>query len=97
MALLRLALSRESESRTVDEAGQRGAPATTSGFASLARMLYAPQTSGTCWWSCTAPVDPREHKLKRSDLVRQFGPGPYKELTSVREGRNRNVQGPTAS
>jgi hypothetical protein len=59
-------------------------------------MLYAAQTSGACWWCGTAPADSREHKLKRSDLVRQFGPGPYRELTSTREGRDRNVQGPNS-
>ncbi|MGH2957135.1 MAG: hypothetical protein ACRDL6_09090 [Solirubrobacterales bacterium] len=57
-------------------------------------MLYAAQASGTCWWCRTAPGDSREHKLKRSDLVRQFGPGPYRELVSARGGRIRTVQGP---
>jgi hypothetical protein len=39
----------------------------------------------------------REHKLKRTDLVREFGPGPYPELVSVREGRERRVQGPNSA
>jgi hypothetical protein len=59
-------------------------------------MLYAAQTSGTCWWCRTAPADSREHKLKRSDLVRQFGRGPYPELVSSREGQLRPVQGPNS-
>jgi hypothetical protein len=32
---------------------------------------------GTCWW-CGAPADSREHKFKRSDLVREHGAAPYK-------------------
>lgn len=59
-------------------------------------MLYAAQNSGICWWCGTNPADSREHKLKRSDLVRQFGPGPYQELTSTREGRHRDMQGPNS-
>jgi hypothetical protein len=31
---------------------------------------------GSCWW-CGAPADSREHKLKRSDLVREYGTPPY--------------------
>lgn len=31
---------------------------------------------GECWW-CEAPANSREHRHKRSDLIREFGPGPY--------------------
>jgi hypothetical protein len=31
---------------------------------------------GACWWCC-APADSREHKLKRSDIVREYGDPPY--------------------
>lgn len=50
-----------------------------------------------CWWCREAEADSREHKLKRTDLVRQFGPGPFKELISQREGKARFVQGPNSS
>jgi len=59
-------------------------------------MLYTAPTSGLCWWCEGAPADSREHKLKRTDLVRQFGPGPYNELISARDGRSRNIQGPNS-
>jgi hypothetical protein len=32
---------------------------------------------GTCWW-CGAAADSREHRYKRSDLVREFGKPPYR-------------------
>jgi hypothetical protein len=60
-------------------------------------MLYLAKTSDTCWWCESAPADSREHKLKRSDLVRQFGSGPYPELVSVRDGKSRNMQGPNST
>src|SRR4051794_9915286 len=60
-------------------------------------MLYASTSPGLCWWCETRAADSREHKLKRSDLVRQFGSGPYPELVSQREGKLRNVQGPNSA
>jgi hypothetical protein len=60
-------------------------------------MLRAAEDHGTCWWCRAAPADSREHKLKRSDLVRQFGAGPYPELVSEREGQLRRVQGPNST
>ena len=59
-------------------------------------MLYAATSPGLCWWCGIHAADSREHKLKRSDLVRQFGPGPYPELVSQREDKLRNVQGPNS-
>jgi hypothetical protein len=32
--------------------------------------------SGRCWW-CGVPADSREHKYKKSDLIRQYGSGPW--------------------
>ena len=33
--------------------------------------------AGRCWW-CGSVADSREHKWKRSDIVRMYGTGPYK-------------------
>ncbi len=50
-------------------------------------------------WICGAPADSREHKIKRSDLVREFGGTPFKAtggLLHFVDGRpgSREVQGP---
>jgi hypothetical protein len=34
-------------------------------------------SQGICWW-CGAPASSSEHTYKKTDLVREFGPGPYK-------------------
>jgi hypothetical protein len=60
-------------------------------------MLRAAQDPEACWWCRSAPADSREHKLKRSDLVRQFGAGPFPELVSVRDRKTRTVQGPNST
>lgn len=60
-------------------------------------MLRTEESPDLCWWCRKAPADSREHKLKRSDLVRQFGTGPYPELLSERDGRTRHVQGPNSN
>lgn len=60
-------------------------------------MLHAAESPDLCWWCRKAPADSREHKLKRSDLVRQFETGPYPGLVSERDGRTRHVQGPPAT
>ncbi|MFC5112013.1 hypothetical protein [Kibdelosporangium philippinense] len=31
--------------------------------------------AGQCWW-CGSVADTREHRYKRSDLIRDFGKGP---------------------
>lgn len=58
-----------------------------------------PYTPGACW-VCGAPADAREHRIKRSDLVRNFGPGPYRggaKLLHVKgKSAPREVQGPSA-
>jgi hypothetical protein len=51
---------------------------------------------GRCWW-CGGTADSKEHKYKRTDLTRTFGPGPYVgDAAVVRgvEGMSRQVQGP---
>jgi hypothetical protein len=60
-------------------------------------VLRRARNQDTCWWCGVRPADSREHKLKRTDLIREFGPGPYPELVSVREGRERRVQGPNSA
>src|SRR4051812_41239366 len=37
---------------------------------------------GCCWW-CGAPADSREHRLKKSDLVREFGKPPFTDLRTL--------------
>jgi hypothetical protein len=62
----------------------------------IRKLNYA----GRCWW-CGAPASSAEHKYKKSDLVRDFGRGPYtgqstlnwNDLTS---GAQRPVQGPNS-
>jgi hypothetical protein len=52
--------------------------------------------AGKCWW-CGAPADSREHKLKRSDLVREFGSPPYHEertLQRVSKDGSQAIHGP---
>lgn len=43
----------------------------------VARANVIDVVPGTCWW-CGAPADSREHKFKRSDLVREHGAAPHK-------------------
>lgn len=37
---------------------------------------------GRCWW-CGAPTDSREHRLKASDLRREYGKPPYTDLRTL--------------
>lgn len=37
---------------------------------------------GHCWW-CGAVADSREHRYKRSDLTREFGPGAWRDQDAV--------------
>ncbi len=52
---------------------------------------------GQCWW-CGNAADSREHKYKRSDIVREFGRGPWAEPMLRVAGGNRQfrVQGPNS-
>ena len=47
-------------------------------LASQYRYDYA----GRCWW-CGQTADTGEHKFKRTDLVREFGSGPWRGSTAV--------------
>jgi hypothetical protein len=54
---------------------------------------------GRCWW-CGVVADSREHKHRKSDLIREFGSGPYRGDSAVVRGFDgalRQVQGPDAS
>src|SRR5215218_10369967 len=60
---------------------------------------YRHNYGGRCWW-CGAVADSREHKHKKSDLIREFGSGPYLGDSAVVRGFDgtlRNVQGPDAN
>jgi hypothetical protein len=51
---------------------------------------------GRCWW-CGAVANSREHKHKKTDMTREFGPGPYVGDSGVVRGFEetlRPVQGP---
>lgn len=53
-------------------------------------------TPGLCWW-CDSPADSREHKLKRSDLQREFGRPPYygaRTLQRITVGGSQEMNGP---
>jgi hypothetical protein len=55
-----------------------------------------PIRPGECWW-CGDPADSREHKVKRSDLVREFGKPPYSGLRTLQHftgQRTRSISGP---
>jgi hypothetical protein len=54
---------------------------------------------GRCWW-CGAVADSREHKHKKTDLIREFGSGPYLGDSAVVRGFDgtlRQVQGPDSN
>jgi hypothetical protein len=51
-------------------------------------------------WICNAPADSAEHRLKKADLVRAYGKGPYMGPSApvhVRSGVLSQVQGPGSS
>lgn len=49
--------------------------------------------AGSCWW-CGAKASSREHKIKRSDLVRDFGKQFDEPLVRLSKGLESSVQGP---
>jgi hypothetical protein len=55
---------------------------------------------GICWW-CGSVADSREHRFKRTDLVQEFGPGPYigrdETVAKANDGGLTTVQGPRSS
>jgi len=55
--------------------------------------------SNKCWW-CGNQADSKEHKYKRSDLIKEFGRGSYsgdKELVRVFDSQLRKIQGPNSN
>jgi hypothetical protein len=53
----------------------------------------------TCWW-CGMRATSREHRHKRSDLIQEFGPGPYRGDSAVVRGIGGDVfdvQGPNST
>jgi hypothetical protein len=57
---------------------------------------YVELVHGRCWW-CGAPADSREHRLKKSDLVREFGKPPFtglRTLTRVSGDDRHEFRGP---
>ncbi|MCW5206857.1 hypothetical protein VU08_08035 [Desulfobulbus sp. F5] len=52
-------------------------------------------------WMCGAPADSREHKFKKSDIVRRYGAQPFKEMGGVvhcrhSEKKYKDIQGASA-
>lgn len=50
-------------------------------------------------WICDSKADSAEHKFKKSDFVRLWGKGPYKndnELLHFKEGNQKFIQGPNS-
>lgn len=71
--------------RTIWGVGRRFIPAVPRDAAyhqSAMRSDHVVLVSGRCWW-CDAPADSREHRLKKSDLVREFGKPPFTELRTL--------------
>jgi len=59
-------------------------------------MSSSIELGATCW-ICQAPADSAEHRIKKSDLVRVYGKGPYVGGAAPAHVRNQkvtNVQGP---
>lgn len=53
---------------------------------------------GSCWW-CASPADSREHRYKKTDVVRAFGPGPWTDgVVRVRSDSDyeEHIQGPNS-
>jgi hypothetical protein len=51
-------------------------------------------------WICGQPSDTSEHRIKKSDLVQQYGTGPYRgteTLMHFKAGRVSKVQGPDSA
>ena len=63
--------------------------------------MFAEYKGETCCWCVSAPPDSREHRFKKSDLVQQFGRGPYigrdETVAGTNDGDLVPVQGPGSS
>lgn len=60
--------------------------------------VFAKYKGDVCCWCLEAPPDSREHRFKRTDLVQQFGRGPYlgrdETVIGTNDGHLKPVQGP---
>ncbi|MGX9143777.1 hypothetical protein [Mesorhizobium sp. 128a] len=57
------------------------------------------QTAARCW-ICESPADSAEHRLKKADIVRAYGPGPYvgdRRPVHVVGGTVTPIQGPRSA
>lgn len=63
------------------------------------KALRVHDYEGACWW-CGAPANSAEHRYKRTDLVREFGPTAFasKQPISVKrqDGHERRGRGPNS-
>ena len=60
--------------------------------------MESESSTGSCWM-CGERADSREHKIKKSDLVRRYGRQPFRKIGGVLHfinGTHQEVQGPTA-
>lgn len=63
-----------------------------------ASYLQIHDYQGSCWW-CGSPADSREHRHKKSDVVRSFGPAPWTDtVVRVKSGSSyeERIQGPNS-
>lgn len=61
-------------------------------------LIYFFDYRDNCWW-CGDTAQSGEHKYKKSDLIREFGKGPYKKsekLLRVTKERDQIISGPKA-
>lgn len=59
----------------------------------------AKEVENNCW-ICKAPADSAEHRLKKTDIVRAFGSGPYSGLGApihTKGSVSKIIQGPGSS
>lgn len=62
-------------------------------------MLKTHDYKDSCWW-CGSEANSGEHKYKKTDIIREFGNGAYKdkdEIVRVINGQSRKVQGPKSN
>ncbi|MHC3390508.1 hypothetical protein ACLQ2E_13710 [Streptomyces lavendulocolor] len=71
--------------------------ASSAGGSPAPQLELHPQ--GLCWW-CGNPADSREHRYKKTDVVRSFGAGPWSDpVVRVRSGSGYEdrIQGPDSN
>ncbi|MGW6012712.1 hypothetical protein [Streptomyces sp. NPDC055210] len=65
----------------------------------LQAVLLNHDYKGLCWW-CDSTADSREHRYKKTDVVRSFGTGPWVDgVVRVRSGKEfeERIQGPNSN